>query len=162
MKAFIFPRYLFFFCLWLGVLAFAQEPVSIGGKVTDAKGLSIPGATVRVSTGEQSKPVETLTDLDGSFTFQGLPAGVYQLTVEIAGFLKATKDTVATSADASRNLTIKLESLPRPPRPNVPRPAAEQQAQDTPTFQAADVTDLPGLNQFQQDLAQGGGDAATP
>jgi len=45
MRAFIFPRYLYFFCLTLGILVFAQEPVSIGGKVTDAKGLSIPRMT---------------------------------------------------------------------------------------------------------------------
>jgi trimeric autotransporter adhesin len=160
MKAHALRSYLLFLCLTLGVPVFAQEPASIGGKVTDAKGLPIPGATVRLSTGEQAKPVETLTDLDGSFTFQDLPAGVYQLTVEIVGFLKATKDAVATAEDSSRNLAIKLESLPRPPRPNVPRATAAQQEQDTPTFQAAEVTDLPGLNQFQQDPGQAGSDAA--
>jgi hypothetical protein len=161
MRAFISSRHLFFFCLTLGTLVFAQEPISIGGKVTDAKGFPIPGATVRVFSGEKGKTFEALTEFDGAFKIQGIPAGVYQVTVEIVGFLKATKEAVDTSAGVSRTLTVQLESLPRPPRPNVPRPAAGQQAQDTAAFQAAEVTDLPGLNQFQQDPAQGGGDAAT-
>lgn len=143
-----------------GAWALAQEPASVGGKVTDAKGLPIPGATVRLSAGEQSKPIETLTDLDGLFVFQEVPAGVYQLTVEIVGFLKASKDAVASAEDSSRNLTIKMEGLPRPPRPNGARPTAARQEEETAAFQAAEVTDLPGLNQFQQETAQGVSEAA--
>jgi hypothetical protein len=140
--------------------ALAQEPGSIAGKVTDVKGLPIPGATVRASAAEPGKPVEILTDLDGSFVFQDLPAGVYQLTVEIVGFVKATRDAVATAEDSSRNLTIKLEGLPRPPRPKTARQNPTQPEQDSASFQAAVVTDLPGLSQFQQESAQGAADAA--
>jgi trimeric autotransporter adhesin len=170
--------------LLCAVVAFAQEQpavenkpavadqYTIAGKVTDAKGAPIPGASVRVNTGTNMLS-EKLSDPDGAFQFEGLPAGSYQLTAEIAGFVKAAKDGVDGAAESSRNLALKLESLPRPPRPQAqPQASAREQAQrkqqqqqqqqqtpalEAPTFQAAQVTDLPGLNQFRPDMSQEAG-----
>jgi hypothetical protein len=157
------PWFLIFSSLLCASFAYAQEQASIAGKVADSKGIPVPGASVSVSSG-LSRLAETLTDLDGSFKFEELPAGVYQLAIEIVGFLKASKDAVDTSADSSQNMAIQLESLPRPPRPKVLSQAAkkqETQTLDAPSFQTAEVTDLPGLNQFRQDSAQETGDAGS-
>ncbi len=139
----------------------AQDQLSISGKVTDAKGVPIPGAGVSVSNAS-GKVAEILTELDGSFKFDGLPAGVYQLAVEIVGFIKNVNESVDSAADSSRNLAIQLASVPRPQVPSAPPQAAKQRpTQQTQTpeveFQTAAVTDLPGLNQFQQDLTQTAG-----
>ncbi len=151
----------FLLCLLWTTFALAQESASIGGKVINAKGAPIPGATVRISAGAEGKPFEALSDLDGTFIFQGLSAGVYQLSVEIVGFQKATREAVDTNAEASMNLTIQLEALPRPSRPpGAPRAAAAQQAQNAQVFQEAEVRDLPGLNLFQLEPMQGGIDTS--
>jgi hypothetical protein len=143
-------------------IAAAQDQASISGKVTDSKGVPIPGAEVTVSNAS-GKVAEVLTDLDGSFKIDEIPAGVYQLAVGIVGFQKNTKEGVSTEAESSRAMTIQLAALPRPPAPAVPKQAAKQakiQTQETetldanPTFQAAQVTDLPGLTQYQQDLTR--------
>ena len=87
-------------------------------------------------------------------TFQ---PGAYQLTTEIVGFVKFSKEAVDVLADSSPKLAIHLEPLPRPASPKVSARASKQEPAQTlsaPSFQSAAVTDLPGLNQFQQDLSQ--------
>jgi hypothetical protein len=163
------------------VFAFAQEqpgvenkPVvagqyTIAGKVMDAKGTPIPGASVRLFSGANTLS-EILTDMDGNFQFEGFPMGNYHLTAEIAGFAKATKDGVDGAAESSRNIALKLDSLPRPPRPQAQLQASakeqsqrkQQQEQQTPSlespaFQTAQVTDLPGLDLFRPDISQDSG-----
>jgi hypothetical protein len=150
--------FLSFSCMLDASVAASQGQGVIAGKVEDSKGVPIPGASVRVSSGPNNQ-AETLADLNGTFQLTGLPAGIYQLTIEIVGFLEATKDAVDASADSSRNLTIQLEPLPRPPRPKVLPSAAKRQKEaqepEALDFQAANVTDLPGLNQFQSDINLG-------
>ncbi len=145
---------------------FTQEEDSIVGRVADSKGTPIPGASVRISS-PVGDLAETLTDLDGSFKFESLPGGADRLTVEIVGFLKASRDLTGSSPDSGRNLAIQLDPLPRPPRPKTLVPATKQQqqlpeaqAQEAPAFQTAEVTDLPGLSQFQQELASQTGEVA--
>ena len=143
------------FILVCGFLS-AQDQTSISGKVADAKGVPIPGAGISVSNAS-GKVAETLTELDGSFKFEGLPAGVYQLTVEIVGFVKSVNDAVDTASTSSRSLAVQLAPVPRPQAQNAPqqasRPKQPQQTQSLEAeFQTAAVTDLPGLNQFQQEL----------
>ncbi|MBZ5498729.1 MAG: TonB-dependent receptor [Acidobacteriia bacterium] len=168
MNASTFWRGLLLSSLLLAVFAYAQEPILIAGKVIDAKGVPIPAATVRLLVGDQVQ-TETLTDIDGSFAFQGLAAGIYKLGIEMSGFLKVDKDAVDTTMEASRNLTISLQSTPPPPRPL--RPAAArtaavqnptgQPAENTAAFQTVQTTDLPGMQLFQQDTAQTAAEAAT-
>lgn len=150
--------------LWTA-LAVAQEPVSIAGRVADAKGSPIPGASVRVLVGENIL-AETLSGLDGAFHFDGLPAGIYRLSVEIAGFLKSSQDAVDTSAAASRSLQIQLAAPPRPspPRAATARAARKEQVQipQSRSFQTAEVTDLPGLSLFRQDSGPESASANAP
>jgi trimeric autotransporter adhesin len=150
-------------CLLGSMLVFAQTPVFIAGKVTDSKGIPIPGASVRIFSGS-NKPAESLTNFDGSFRFEELQPGSYQLTIEIVGFVKVSKELVDVASDSSRNLSVQMEPLARPPQPKIAARVQEQQTQtlESPAFQTAAVTDLPGLNQFQQELTQEtGGTAAS-
>jgi trimeric autotransporter adhesin len=151
--------------LWFGVLVFfgatlviAQEAGSIVGKVADSKGVSIPGAGIRIYSGENAL-AETLSDLDGSFHFDGFPAGVYKLSVEIVGFNKLSRDEIDSTAESSKSLNLQMVSLPRPPA--APKIVARQSNKETQSqspkvqnFQTAEVTDLPGLIQFKQEQTQ--------
>jgi hypothetical protein len=144
-----------------GTFVFAQEPPAIAGTVTDSKGTPIPGASVCISAGA-NKLAEQMTDIDGSFKFENVQPAAYTLTAEIVGFVKFSKETVEVLADSSPKLVIHLESLPRPASPKVSARTSRQepaQALSAPSFQSAAVTDLPGLNQFQQDLPQDQGTA---
>jgi trimeric autotransporter adhesin len=161
-------RNLLFGFLLLVCLAHAQEPASISGKVTDAKGVPIPAATLHLLSGDK-EIAQVLSDVDGTFAFPNLSPGGYKLSVEMAGFIKADKEGVNTAADESRNLTISLQATPPPPRPrpSLPRPQAGRssvgptQQSETQSFQAVQTTDLPGMQLFQQDTAQGAAETAT-
>ena len=136
----------------------AQDSPSIAGRVVDAKGIAIPAAAVRVSLEKDGPAVETLTEWDGSFRFANLAPGVYNLAVAMAGFQKATRDGINADKDASRSLTVTLQSAPRP----VPaRPAPGQPQQQAAGFQPVEVTDLPGMQLFQQNPAQAGADLSS-
>ena len=143
-------------------VVFAQDQTVISGRVTDAKGVPIPAAGVSVST-SSGNVAEALTGLDRSFKFEGIPEGVYRLTVEIVGFLKNVNEAIDASADANRNLVIRMDPLPRPKSAALPEQASktkQQEAQpvEATVFQTAEVTDLPGFNQFQQNMTQLSGD----
>jgi hypothetical protein len=156
-------------CVLLFVSAFlccrllsAQGNGSITGKVTDGKGVPVPAASIQLSTLDRDQAAELLTDVDGSFRIESLPPGTYQLTVEIVGFVKFTKTGISLAANSSQPLEIRLEPLPRPPAGSLPQAAAKErvQAQEAPAFQTAEVTDLPGLGEFQQNLLLTEGDAS--
>ena len=66
-------------------LSLAQETTgTISGKVVDAQGLAIPGATVTV-TGPQGER-SAVTDGAGNFTVPYLTPGTYALKIELQGF----------------------------------------------------------------------------
>jgi trimeric autotransporter adhesin len=139
----------------LAALVFAQQPAYIAGRVTDSKGLPIPAASVRISTVQDQASTETLTEIDGTFAFRELPPGVYRLEVEIVGFLKSENAAVDATAEASRNLVIQLQPVPPPPRtPLSRRPAEPVPARSAESFETAQVTELPGLNLFQDQSTQ--------
>ena len=144
--------------LLMAIAVYAQDPIVISGVVTDAKGIPVPGATVRLLAGDPSQAVEILTDEDGVFRFQGL-TGIYRLVIEMQGFQKFTQETVDAAAEASRNLNITLQSPPRPPLPTAGKVPSRKPEVNTATFQAVETTDLPGMQLFQQDASQLGAEA---
>jgi trimeric autotransporter adhesin len=142
----------------------AQDQSSISGKVVDSNGAPIPGANVRVAKGEENKLAETLTEMDGAFSIETLPAGIYRVTVETVGFNAVTQDALDTSSETSKKLVFQLKSSPRPASPKVAQTAPKEQGQPTTpttTFETAEVTDLPGLNRFQLDTSSTGIDTAS-
>jgi len=147
---------LFIFTLMGVTLSYTQNLSSVSGTVTDSKGVPIPAASICLMVGTE-KLAEQLTGLDGSFDFDGLQPGTYQLTAEIVGFLKYEKGAVEVLVDSNPKLMILLAPIPRSVSSVASAGASRSeplQTVDLPSFQSAAVTDLPGLSQFQ-DLAQG-------
>jgi hypothetical protein len=82
--------------------AVAQESInhgSVSGRVTDAQGAVVPGATVTVRQIETDVAATAITDAGGRFRFPYLRVGTYDLTVALAGF-----------ADAERRITLSVGS----------------------------------------------------
>src|ERR1019366_6212784 len=82
------------FCLlFFSVAAFAQnDRGTITGTVLDPASAMVPNASVVASnaSGVEFKTVSTGT---GNYTIPSLPAGIYKLTVDAAGFKKFAQET---------------------------------------------------------------------
>ena len=75
----------------------AQGTTSISGTVLDSTGAAVPGAQVSLALRDGS-PFQTVkSGANGEFTFTGVPADSYRVTVEAVGFapLKTEEFTVA-------------------------------------------------------------------
>ncbi|HEY7547864.1 MAG TPA: carboxypeptidase regulatory-like domain-containing protein, partial [Blastocatellia bacterium] len=89
---------------------FAQQSVAsatLSGRVEDADGAAIAGASVSAINVEQEQTVETTSDDKGRYRFSYLPVGNYMLKVEMKGF--ATVETrLALTVGQSLDIPIKL------------------------------------------------------
>jgi len=73
-------------------------PSVIQGRAVDDLGAPIQGATASLSR-DATEIATGTTDAEGRFTFSGLPAGTYSVTVRAAGFTEATR-TGSLEADS--------------------------------------------------------------
>ena len=81
----------------------AQQTVdvaSISGRIADASGAVIPGATVTVTHTETNVAATAVTDQDGRFRFPYLRVGRYGLVAALAGFRDETRTLTVTLASA--------------------------------------------------------------
>jgi len=103
------------------VLAFAAAPAfaqsgsstsTITGVVKDKDGL-VPGATVElvnVATGEKFTP--TVTNESGTYTFAGVSAGKYKVTISMQNYKKVETDiTVSGGVPATVNTTLEVGKM---------------------------------------------------
>lgn len=143
-------------CLVCSLLCQAQPQATIAGKVTDAKGVAIPAAEVRLFAGDQVLG-ETITEVDGTFEVPNVSGTTCRIEVRMPGFQPAIRENVDPGAETSRNLTIVLQSGPRPARAAPAKPTAGPPGEVASPFQTANTTDLPGMQLFQQNLGQAEG-----
>lgn len=84
-------------------LLFAQQSVelaSVGGRVTDASGAVVPGATVTAKHLGTNLGETTTTAADGRFRFPYLRLGSYEIAVGLTGFTTATTRLTLTVGSA--------------------------------------------------------------
>ena len=82
-------RYFLSVIIMLPLLAasvWAQVTASIVGKVKDASGAVVPGATVTAKHLESGLTRTAETDSNGSYSIPSLPIGQYELNTEKTGF----------------------------------------------------------------------------
>jgi hypothetical protein len=95
--------------------AWGQEVTgSISGTVTDSKGGAVPNAKVTITNTDQQVVVRTLTtDERGQYAAPLLPVGHYSVSVEIAGFKKATQSGFAlnVSDKLAANFTLEVGAM---------------------------------------------------
>jgi hypothetical protein len=64
----------------------SQLAGGISGKIVDGEGAVVAGARVRLTRGEKSADVETISTEDGQFSFAHVVAGAFELNITAAGF----------------------------------------------------------------------------
>ena len=91
-------------------MAFAQDGI-LSGKVMGPDGEVVPGANV-VLAGDAivGGNTGTISDDEGAFRLEGLPAGDYQLRVTHIGFRPLVRDGVGIVAGGELELALALEA----------------------------------------------------
>ena len=95
-----------FFCVasaWAG-------PASIQGIVRDAKGKPIKGADVRIESKDGKQTLGMVkTDASGRYISNGLPVGVYRVTLLVNGAVKSSIANTQTRASQPTQLNFDLK-----------------------------------------------------
>lgn len=146
-----------------------QSAASIAGVVVDAKGVPVPGATVKLFAPAAQTPVVDLTDEDGAFRFENLAPGAYRLVVEMEGFLKVDLSGIEPAAEPGRRLRLTLErpkaaapstAAAGQKRPAQPASAGQRQAADQSVFREVEVSGIAAAEQSLPSAAQSGAETA--
>jgi hypothetical protein len=86
---------------------------AIQGVVKDAKGQAIKGADVRIESKDGKQQFNTVkTDAKGRYISEGLPPGVYRVTLAVNGAVKASITNTKTKADQTTQLNFDLKPVP--------------------------------------------------
>ena len=84
----------------------------IEGKITDPKGAAIQGATVTVTNQVTKQDFTAITDNQGKYKVEGLPAGIYTVRVASKGFTEGQRDEVKVEDDKAATIDVRLEIAP--------------------------------------------------
>src|SRR5215470_17283477 len=91
----------------------ARGQVAITGKITgiitDSSGAAVPNASVTVKSTALFAPKSTQTESDGSYLFDLLPLGTYELTVTAASFRTSTQTGIVLTAGFTATVNAKLQ-----------------------------------------------------
>ncbi len=94
-------QYKAYVCLSLLLALAAAVPTSaqdfrgrLTGTVTDNSGAVLPGVAVSITSPALIQPQEQVTGTDGTYRFQALPAGVYEVGFELTGFQGVKREGV--------------------------------------------------------------------
>jgi len=79
------------------VPAMAQSNGIVKGVVKDTSGAVLPGAQVTLTNKATQRPLQSLTNEAGSYTFNFLPPGDYSINFEMQGFRKLTIEAIAVN-----------------------------------------------------------------
>ena len=81
----------------------------IHGRVTDASGAVLPGATITVEGPALIQPEVSVSTETGAYSFPRLPVGVYSIRFELAGFRPTLQQEVRIQSGFSAQINVKLE-----------------------------------------------------
>src|SRR5215470_14893225 len=84
---------------------------ALAGVAVDATGAVLPNATVEL-TNPAHATVQTTTDAQGGFRFEGVPPGRYELRISFEGFQPTTlRVTIGARAPAALRVTLPLAGV---------------------------------------------------
>ena len=117
------------FCLVFTSVLIAQNGAGqLSGRVTDASGNAVANVTVTATSVDTGQGRTAATGTDGSYKFDQLPSGNYQVKFEAAGFNTVEIPSTTVSGTASAVVDQKLEAAANKsttPQENLPNaPAA--------------------------------------
>lgn len=92
-----------------GSSSWAAIAGSVFGTIKDKSGAAIPNATITATNAAQGIKTKTASNAVGAYSFPSLPAGVYKLTFEAAGFATQEKNGLVLDVDALLHLDVELQ-----------------------------------------------------
>jgi hypothetical protein len=92
-----------------GLLRAADPTGTIAGSISDPSGAAIANARVTATSLSTGLTRETMSDRNGGYVFPLLPAGVYSVAVEAAGFEKLVQRGIDVKADQNSSLPVTLK-----------------------------------------------------
>lgn len=136
----------------------AQQTVDVGsvsGRVTDASGAAVPGATVTATHLATRLNATSVTDQAGRFRFPYLRIGDYELAVSLPGFRDATRHlTIAAGSAFEVPISLSLSSIESSVTVTAEAPVIEAaRSQISSTVLQAEVAALPMNGRNFLDLA---------
>ncbi|MGI8639182.1 MAG: TonB-dependent receptor domain-containing protein [Pyrinomonadaceae bacterium] len=110
-----FPRLLRFLSCSVLILCFAliadaQFKAALQGTVSDINGASVAGATVVLTNVETGKEVQTISNDDGFYRFNGLAPGIYKIAATQTNFKQKVIENYNINAETVQGLDIALEA----------------------------------------------------
>ena len=87
-----------------------SDRAQLSGRIKDAQGGSVPGATVTATDRNARTMTVVVSDSTGFFIFPNLRAGRYDVTAELQGFKKSLRQDVVLDAAGSLALDFSLET----------------------------------------------------
>jgi hypothetical protein len=98
--------------IFMSLLSAHAAGGSIAGAVTDPKGALVAGATVTVTAPVTGQKFTATTDQQGRYKVEGLPAGVYVVTISAKGFSNVQREGVTVADGQTATLDVKLDVTP--------------------------------------------------
>src|SRR5262245_50294425 len=87
----------------------AQQQTSITGRVVDASGLGLPGATVTVTSQSTGFTRTVVTAETGGDAVPNLEPGTYTILIELAGFNSVRRPDVQLTAGAALTIEFRMD-----------------------------------------------------
>ena len=150
----------------VGLIAIASGPAfaqsvgattgAINGKVSDATGGVMPGATVTIASPSMQGVRTAVTDGEGSYRFPAIPPGEYKITYELAGFATVLREgiRVGLGFTATVNTELKVASLTESVTVSGQSPVVDITSTKTATnFDAKELASIPSARDFWAILA---------
>jgi hypothetical protein len=86
----------------------ASSTGTIQGRVTDAQGAVLPGATVTATSPSALGAQTAISSETGNYRFPALPPGVYTVTYELAGFNTVRREGIQLALGFTATINIEL------------------------------------------------------
>jgi hypothetical protein len=93
----------------VAVPATAQQQASITGRVVDASGLGLPGATVTVTSQSTGFTRTVVTAETGGYAVPNLEPGVYTVLIELPGFSSVRRPDVQLTAGTALTFEFRMD-----------------------------------------------------
>lgn len=102
----------FVFILAISICAFAQNPSSITGRVTDQNGGAVPRAEVQLRSRAGAELIAITWD-DGTYSFENVSPGEYLLEVRAKGFANFTTKslTAVRGQSVTQDVQLSIEAI---------------------------------------------------
>ena len=102
--------FLIAFLLSCSVVAFGQTTGTISGTVIDEKGAVIPNATVTARSVERNISRTVQTSSEGTYRFENMPVGPYEVTVEATGFAKYVQSGITLILNQNAVVDVSMKT----------------------------------------------------